>query len=79
MAIASRSCQKRSMAAKVSSRLYTRVLEDCKLRRKVGLCVHGHIYCSSSLQQPEYIASHFYVGTPNATLSRDDRTVCHLY
>ena len=32
------------MATKVPSHLYTRVLEDCKLRRKVGLCVHGHIY-----------------------------------
>ena len=42
MAIASRSCRKRSMAVKVSSRLFTRVLEDCKLRRKFGLCVHGH-------------------------------------
>ena len=44
MAIASRSCRKHSMAAKVSSRLFTRILEDCKLRRKVGLCVHGHIF-----------------------------------
>ena len=53
MAIASRSCRKRSMAAKVSSRLFTRVLEDCKLRRKVGLCVHGHIYSIAYSVSPQ--------------------------
>ena len=42
--------EKRSMATKVPSRLYTRVLEDCKLRRKVGLCVHGHISLSQKIQ-----------------------------
>ena len=52
------------MATKVPSRLYTRVLEDCKLRRKVGVCVHGHIYAHCSQASPTQVRDEI-ISTPH--------------